>query len=124
MELLLAHALQIPRLKLYLDFERVLNDTELETLRALVKRRGEREPLQHILRSTSFCGLDLAVNRNALIPRPETEILAESGWTFLAERVSAGIKPRVLDFGTGTGCVAIALANKCPEAEVYALDVS
>lgn len=125
MELMLAHVLQLPRLKLYLNFERVLTETEVETLRAMVKRRGEREPLQHILGSTSFCGVELMVNKNALIPRPETEILAEKGWTFLVKLVRSGVaRPRVLDFGTGTGCLAITLATKCPEAEFYALDIS
>ncbi len=120
-ELLLAHVLQLPRLKLYLNFERVLPDAEVETLRAMVKRRGEREPLQHILGSTSFCGLEIAVNRDVLVPRPETEILAEGGWEFLNRRGGAA---RALDFGTGSGCIAIALAAKCPNAQMLALEQS
>jgi release factor glutamine methyltransferase len=124
-ELLLAHVLQVPRLKLYLNFERPMTDAELDTLRALIKRRGEREPLQHILGSTSFCGLELTVNRDVLIPRPETELLAERGWEFLKQRAAAQPQPpRALDFGTGSGCLAIALAVHCPTAEVYATDIS
>ncbi len=119
-ELLLAHVLQLPRLKLYLNFERALTEAELETLRALVKRRGEREPLQHILGSTSFCGLEIEVNRHVLIPRPETELLAERA----AGLLNGGEAPAVLDFGTGSGCLAIALAVKCPMARIHALDVS
>src|SRR5436190_22783279 len=76
-ELLLADLLQLPRLKLYLNFERILTKEELDRLREMVRRRGEREPLQHIIGSTSFCGLDFIVNRDVLIPRPETEVLAE-----------------------------------------------
>jgi len=121
-ELLLAHLLKLPRMKLYLNFERVLSPAETDALRELVKRRGQREPLQHITGSTSFCGFEIAVNRHALVPRPETEILAESGWQFLST-----LNPQpstALDFGTGTGCVAIALAAKCPSAKIVATDIS
>ena len=119
-ELLLAHVLQLPRLKLYLNFERTLTETEVEVLRKLVKRRGDREPLQHILGSTSFCGLEMEVNGSVLIPRPETELLAERAWNFLSPLTS----PAVLDLGTGTGCLAITLAVKNPQAAVHALDIS
>ena len=121
-ELLLAHILKLPRLKLYLNFERKLADAELENVRDLVKRRGNREPLQHILGSASFCGLEIKVNRHALIPRPETELLAERAWQFLATCNTKA--PRVLDFGTGSGCLAIAIAVHCPGARIDALDVS
>jgi len=121
-ELLLAHQLKLPRMKLYLNFERVLTVEETTGLRELVKRRGNREPLQHITGSTSFCGCEIVVNRHALVPRPETELLAELGWQFL----STINQPRstALDFGTGTGCIAIALAAKCPNARITALDIS
>ena len=84
-EHLLAHLLNLPRMKLYLNFERGLTPAETDALRELVKRRGQREPLQHITGSTSFCGFEIAVNRHALVPRPETELLAESGWQFLQQ---------------------------------------
>jgi release factor glutamine methyltransferase len=121
-ELLLAHLLKMPRMKLYLNFERVLSVSETNALRELVKRRGQREPLQHIVGSTSFCGYEIAVSRHALIPRPETELLAESGWQFLSTLNTQPLT--ALDYGTGTGCIAIALAAKCPNAKIFALDVS
>jgi release factor glutamine methyltransferase len=121
-ELLLAHLLKMPRMKLYLNFDRALTNAETDALRELVKRRGQREPLQHIVGSTSFCGLEMMVNRHALVPRPETEMLAELGWQFLST-----LNPQpstVLDFGTGTGCIAIAIAAKTPGAKITALDIS
>jgi release factor glutamine methyltransferase len=121
-ELLLAHVLQMPRMKLYLNFERPLAEPELETLRQLVKRRGEREPLQHIVGSTSFCGLEIAVNQDVLIPRPETELLAEEAWKFLSTLNSQ--PSTILDFGTGSGCLALVIAVKCPQAAVHAIDIS
>lgn len=121
-ELLLAHVLKLPRMKLYLDFARTLSPAEVAMLRELVKRRGQREPLQHIVGSISFCGFEIAVNRQVLVPRPETEILAELGWQFLSTFNSQ--PATCLDFGTGSGCLALALAAKCPQARVTALDIS
>ncbi len=119
-ELLLSHVLKLPRLRLYLNFERTLADAELNTLRELVKRRAAREPLQHLVGSTSFCGLEMAVSRDVLIPRPETELLAEHALKFLASVA----KPTALDFGTGSGCLAVMLAVQCPLATLHALDIS
>lgn len=121
-ELLLSHLLKLPRMKLYLNFDRVLTAAETDSLRELVKRRGLREPLQHIVGSTSFCGYEIMVNRQVLIPRPETELLAEAGWKWLAELKAA--EPAALDLCTGSGCIAIAIAAKCPVARVLATDVS
>ncbi|MDE3068771.1 MAG: peptide chain release factor N(5)-glutamine methyltransferase [Verrucomicrobiota bacterium] len=124
-ELLLAHRLGLPRLKLYLNFERALTVAETDAFREWVRRRSRREPLQHILGSTSFCGFDIAVSRRALVPRPETELLAELGWKWLARRASANAPDvTALDLGTGSGCIAIALAAKCPSAKIAATDVS
>ncbi len=121
-ELLLAHVLACPRLRLYLDFERVLSDQEVQTTRELVRRRSAFEPLQYLVGSTSFCGFELKLSPAVLIPRPETEILAERAWTWLGEMSAAS--PRVLDFGTGSGCLAIALAVRCPRAMITAVDAS
>jgi len=120
-ELLLAHSLGMARMQLYLDFERALTEAELAACRELVKRRGKREPLQQILGTACFCGSEIAVNRHVLVPRPETELLAELGWQFLCSLSEA---PAALDFGTGSGCLALALAVKCPAARVHALDAS
>jgi release factor glutamine methyltransferase len=122
-ELLLAHALKMPRMKLYLSFERVLTAAETDTMRELVKRRGQREPLQYITGSTSFCGLEISVNTNVLIPRPETELLAERAWKFLAA-LPPEPKPAALDLCTGSGCLAIALAIHAPNAVIEATDIS
>ena len=121
-ELLLAYLLKMPRMNLYLNFERILTPVETDVLRELVKRRGRREPLQYITGSTSFCGLEMAVNRHALVPRPETELLAELGWQFLSTFNSQ--PSTALDLGTGTGCIAITLAVKCPNAKITATDIS
>jgi release factor glutamine methyltransferase len=112
----------MPRMKLYLNFERVLSPSEIDSLREFVKRRGRHEPLQHITGSTSFFGFEIAVNRHVLVPRPETELLAELGWQFLS---TINHQPSTcLDFCTGSGCIAIALAAKCPEAMIIATDIS
>jgi release factor glutamine methyltransferase len=118
-ELLVGHALALKRMQLYLQFERPLAEPELERIRPLVRRRGAREPLQHILGETEFHGLRLKVDRRALIPRPETEYLIE----LLLPRLA--VPPaRILDLGTGSGAIALALAKLYPEAEVTALDAS
>lgn len=121
-ELLLAHVLKLPRLQLYLNHDRALADAELAALRALVQRRAKREPLQHITGNTSFFGLEISVSPAALVPRPETETLVELVLAALAKPTTP--QPTVLDFGTGTGCIAIALAAKLPPACVHALDIS
>jgi len=124
-ELMLADVLQLPRLEIYLNFERKLDENQLICLRAMVKRRAEREPLQHILGSSCFCGLEFAVSPAALIPRPETELLCERAWQYLQRLAGAGRTcASVLDIGTGSGCLAVTLAVKCPQATVDAVDIS
>ena len=129
-ELLLAHLLRMPRMKLYLNFDRALSAPETDALRELVKRRGNREPLQHITGSVSFCGYEMAVSQAVLVPRPETELLAEAGWEFLKAAAATAAQPMAalplaaLDLCTGSGCIAIALAAKCPAARVVAADIS
>ncbi len=118
-ELLVGHALGLERMQLYLQFERLLSEADLERIRPLVRRRGAREPLQHILGEAEFHGLRLKVDRRALIPRPETERLVE----LVLQRVSPA-PSAALDLGTGSGAIALALAAAWPAARVTALDQS
>ena len=120
-ELLLAEVLKIPRMRLYLDFERMLTDPETDNLRTLVVRRSQREPLQHILGRANFCGLDFKVSRDVLVPRAETELLAERAWEFL-NKLDGPV--RVFDYGTGSGCLAVTIAVKSPQAQILAADIS
>ncbi len=122
-ELLLAHLLKLPRMRLYLNFERALEPGEVDASRQLIRRRGQREPLQYIVGTTSFCGLDISVNPHVLIPRQETELLAERGWEFL-NQIPGTNSAAALDIGTGSGCLAIALAVKCPPASLQAVERS
>lgn len=118
-ELLVGHALELKRMQLYLQFERPLSEPELEKIRPLVRRRGQREPVQHILGTTDFHGLHLKVDRRALIPRPETELLIE-----LVTRELAAPPARILDLGTGSGAIALALAQQYPASQVTAVEAS
>ena len=119
-ELLIAHVLSLPRLGLYLQFERELNPAELDSLRSMVRRRASREPLQHITGTTGFAGITLRCNSSALIPRPETEILVEHA-TRILQDLPAGL---VIDVGTGTGAIPLALARRQPKHRYLGLDVS
>ncbi len=118
-EWLLAGLLGVKRLDLYVRFERPMPEAELEALRPLVRRRGAREPLQYVLGETEFHGLTLKTDRRALIPRPETERLVE-----LILKNTAVPPVRLLDLGTGTGALALALLRAWPEAVAVAVDRS
>lgn len=117
-EWLLCAATGLDRVGLYLNFDKPMSDEELAAYRALVGRRAKREPLQHILGSQEFDGLSFEVCPAVLIPRHDTETLIE-------QALQHAPSPRsILDIGTGSGCIAIALAKRVPEATVTAVDLS
>ncbi|HWI41184.1 MAG TPA: peptide chain release factor N(5)-glutamine methyltransferase, partial [Verrucomicrobiae bacterium] len=117
-EWLLAHSLGTDRVGLYVSFDKPLEAAELAAFRGLVIRRARREPLQYILGTQEFFGLEFEVTPAVLIPRHDTEVLVEE-----ALRVASGAGT-ILDIGAGSGCIAVALAKKLPEAAVTAVDVS
>lgn len=119
-ELLVAAALGIERVGLYLDLDRPLAESERSAIRALVTRRREREPVAYILGYKDFYGRRFSVNRSVLIPRPDTETLVEQVLSCVPEDRPC----RVLDLGTGSGIIAITVAAERPLAQVTATDLS
>jgi len=121
-EILLAHCLGIRRIDLYLNHDKPLSASELKRFKAIVKRRMGREPVAYITGIREFWSLEMAVNPSVLIPRPETECLVEAVLPFLDHRT--GSPQRVLDMGTGSGAIVIALAHEHPEHRYLATDQS
>jgi release factor glutamine methyltransferase len=119
-EILLAHVLGWKRIDLYTRFEEPLDPEALGRFRGLLKSRGRRVPVEYLTGRVEFMGLELAVDPRVLIPRPETEILVERA----VEILTQSPRPRMLDLGTGSGCVAVAIAARLPGAKVVATDRS
>jgi len=122
-ELILAHVLQQPRIKLYTNYDRPLSEAELVQCRDLVKRASEQEPIAYLTGRAHFFNLEIDVTRDVLIPRPDTETLVENVLQFV--RHQGGFEsPRVLDLCTGSGCIAAAIAHHLKTAVVTATDIS
>lgn len=119
-EEIIAHALKISRLEVYLNFEKPLNKDERASIGEMVKRRAAHEPLQYIFGKAHFRNLELSVNETVLIPRPETELLVERA----LELIKDVENPRVLDLCTGSGCIALSIADEHESAHIFATDIS
>ena len=119
-ELLLAHARQCPRIRLYTDFETPLSDDERTRMRGFVQRRATREPLAYITGRREFYGRDFEVGPGVLVPRPETETLID----VCLERIPTDQPSRILEVGFGSGCIAVTLALQRPKCSVTATDIS
>lgn len=117
-EWLLCEVLGLDRVGLYVNFDRPLSEKELALFRGMVVRRARREPLQYILGTQEFMGLDFDVTPAVLIPRHDTEVLAEEA---IRRAAPAG---HILDIGVGSGCIAVALAKALPQAEVWGVERS
>jgi len=121
-ELVLTHLLNCNRLSLYLNKDTSLGKDESALFSSILKRRILGEPVQYILGETEFMGLEFKVDNRALIPRSETEILVETAIGQL--RCMGIVSPQILDLGTGSGCIAVAIAKSFPRADVRASDIS
>ncbi len=124
-ESLLAHQLNIDRIKLYLRFDQPLHEQEVAGYRSLIKRRLRREPLQYITGVQEFWSLDFTVGPPVMVPRPETELLVEQVIALCrGNRLTEGPCTRILDLGTGCGALAVAIARELEAVAVWASDVS
>jgi release factor glutamine methyltransferase len=120
-ELLLAHALRLRRLDLYLKFDQSLDEAQLARYRGLVARRGKGEPVAYLVGHREFMGLDFEVTPDVLVPNPDTEVLVQRAVAIAREHE----RPlRVADVGTGSGCIAISIARYAPNTDVWASDIS
>jgi len=118
-ELLVAHALELDRLGLFMRLDQPVQPREVDRARDLLVRRGRREPVAYIIGKREFYGRDFEVGPGVLIPRPETELLVDFG-----REACASPGARVLDYGTGSGCIAVTLALELEDAHVIAVDAS
>lgn len=122
-EYLLAYALGLSRIDLYLQYEKPLQKEELETFKSFIRRRVQREPLAYIVGSRGFWTLDLSVTPDVLIPRPDTETLVEAALKAMGEMTS-GETLTVADLGTGSGAIILSLASEYPDNAYVAVDIS
>jgi release factor glutamine methyltransferase len=120
-ELMLCEVLDINRIDIYTQFEKPLTQLELDRLREMVSRRVKHEPLQYIIGKTNFYGLTILLDKNVLIPRPETEMLVD---ILLKDTGDKERKYKILDIGSGSGCISVAIGSHLPNADVTALDSS
>ena len=123
-EILLAHALGCERIRLYTRFDEVPRPDQLDVYRDLVRRAAKHEPIAYLVASKEFYSLSFEVSPAVLIPRAETEILVEKAIDYCRARYGADGVVNLLDVGTGSGCIAIALLKHLPAARVVATDVS
>ncbi|WP_178988080.1 peptide chain release factor N(5)-glutamine methyltransferase [Winogradskyella schleiferi] len=117
------HYLNVPRIQMTLEPEFTITKPETDTFFTVLEELKQQKPIQYILRETEFYGLPFKVNEHVLIPRPETEELVDLIIKCHSER-SEKSQIKILDIGTGSGCIAISLAKNLPNADVYALDIS
>jgi release factor glutamine methyltransferase len=123
-QLLLAHALDRPRAWLLAHDDAALDSSQAQVVRDAISRRAAGEPLAYLIGEREFHGLALRVNPAVLVPRPETELLVDWALELLARRQAASSSPRVVDLGTGSGAIAIAVKWGCPAADVVVTDIS
>jgi release factor glutamine methyltransferase len=123
-EILLASMLGVERGGLYMNDDRALDDSELARFRSLIARRERGEPVSYIIGRREFWSLDFIVTPAVLTPRPETELLVETALGFARRRLLKDRRLHILDVGTGSGAIAVALAEEIPGAEIVATDVS
>jgi release factor glutamine methyltransferase len=120
-ELLLSHTVELSRIELYTQFDRAVPPEQLDKLRDLVKRAGQNEPIAYLVGRTEFYSLQINVTPDCMVPRPETELLAERAIEFLRERRTS--TQYVCDLCTGSGCIAVAIANNFTDSRIIATDI-
>lgn len=121
-ELLLGHGLNLERIQLYLKFDQPLSEEELFRCRELVRRRAQGEPVAYILEHKEFYGLNFKVNKNVLVPRPETEHVVEAALDWAKGDLDKNYQ--ILDLGTGSGCIGLTLLTKLANSHLIAVDIS
>ncbi len=121
-ELLISHALKMPRMSLYLKFDQPLTEAEVNLCRELIRRRSLGESVAYITQEKGFYGLNFFVEKGVLVPRPETEILVEEVLNFIKKNSMKN--PKILDLGTGSGCVGLSILKNLPEASLVAVEKS